>query len=195
MGDTQRQILAFPLQRLDFLSLGPNGTYYARGLKDTEHPWAGTWKGEKGRKYSPASYHLPQSLMSDPRMAERLTKERTQVWLGRNGSWVVHWDKGNSSDPNMDVKWHLNDVGLYPGLENFLRTYKTASEEFKYDPEKPMSRWSYMGSFLLVSFYPLTRSIPASGNALSGPSENPGYPARKQLLMALSFDPLTEPRS
>lgn len=164
----QKIILAYPLLRLAFLSLGPNGTYYARGSDNTEHPWAGTWKGEKGRRYSPASYHLPQSLMSDPRMAERLTDERTQVWLGRHGSWVVHWEKWNSEDSLMDVKWHLNDVGLYPGLENFLRAYKTTLEETKDDREwsrTPLA-WKKIGPLLLVSSYPLTRSITASGNAL-----------------------------
>lgn len=161
MRPTQKKLLVYPLRnQLAFLSLGPNGTYYARGFETTEHPWDGTWKRGGGLGCPPISYELPQSLISDTRMVERLTRKRTQVWLGRHGSWVVHWKKGidpNLTDVDWDVKWHLNDFGLYPGLEKFLRTYKTVFME---------SQCRKVTVHLMVSLYHLTRSIPASGNAL-----------------------------
>lgn len=178
MGPLQKRILAYPLRnRLAFLSLGPNGTYYARGLEEAEHPWAGTWEGKKifpeaesspnyGEKrypHPPTSYELPQSLMSDTGMAEILTKERPQVWLGRHGSWVVHWREDYSTlGPYWsDVKWHLNDVDLYPGLEKFLRTYKTVWKEIK-----EHGQGAHGQVLLMVSFYPLIRFTPTLGNAL-----------------------------
>lgn len=164
MGDTQKTILAYPLyNRLAFLSLGPNGTYYARGLEILEHPWAGRWEGSGD---TPISYELPQSLTSDTWLAEKLTKRETQVWLGRHGSWVVHWNEGTSLHPydmKWDVRWHLNDVDLYPGLEKFLRAYKTVLEEIEGTEED--RRYLRRKICLTVSFYPLTRSIPVSCNA------------------------------
>ncbi|KAK2616065.1 hypothetical protein N8I77_002775 [Diaporthe amygdali] len=139
--------------RLTFLSLGPNGTYYVQGYARWERP-----EPLKGR----ISYELPQSLMSDTSMAERLTTWGTQVWLGRHGSWVVHWYAANEHHRSpryreYDVKWHLNDVGLYPGLERFLRTYKAFLDGT--ENVRPQI-------LLRVSFYSLTPSIPASSNAL-----------------------------
>lgn len=167
MASTQKRILAYPLRnRLSFLSLGPNGTYYARGLGTTEHPWAGTWKENgEGMRCPPTSYELPQSLMSDTEMVKRLTESQARVWLGRHGSWVVHLMKVKTPDSRdryyWNVKWNLNNNGLYPGLENFLRAYNTFSkdaEEARRDQQPEL--------ILRVSFYSLTRSIPASGNAL-----------------------------
>lgn len=170
MGSAKKRILPNPLrQPLAFLSLGPNGTYYARGRETTVYPLGRTWNRGKGSAYQPTSYELPQSLISDTRMAERLPKKWTQVWLGRHGSWVVHWNEGidlDLEDQKWDVKWHLNDVGLYPGLERFLWTYKTVLEGIKSDENGRKHAYLRRKVHLMVSLYPLTRSIPAPGNTL-----------------------------
>lgn len=167
MRSTQKKVLADPLRnRLAFLSLGPNGTYYARGFETMEHPWASTWEGGERLAYPHISYELPGSLTSDTGMVERLTEQRTQVWLGRHGSWVVHWKEDIRQDIYWDVKWHLNDVGLYPGLERFLRTYKTVWQEIKNHPKGARGKKNRGWVRLMVSFYPLACFIPASGKSL-----------------------------